>query len=163
LENGYTKTMPTTLRKILIAAGVLCIIAGGFLAWRASNPPLTDDQVILANLAAVQEAAQKRQAKNIAYYLAKDFSWQSTTRQEFVRMLSAGLFQARDVQVTLSKVELERQGSDEAVTSGNYSVTMRPAEGAQSTNAHGPFKFYWRKVEGEWKVYKAEGGSDIAG
>ena len=155
--------MSTALRKIIIAAGLLCLIASAFLAWRAAHPPLSQDQIIMANLTAVQEAAQNRQAKNVAYYLAKDFTWSSTPRQEFIRMLSGGFFQARDIQLTLSNVELIRNGDQEAVTSGTYSANIRMSTGAPLDNSHGPFKLYWRKVDGEWKVYKAEGGTNIAG
>lgn len=153
--------MSASIRKFTIVAGLLCLLIGGFMMWRAMNPPLTDDQIVLRNLTAIQEAAENRQTKTVAFYLAKDFTWSSMSRQEFIRTMSAAFFQARDVQVTVSGVELKRTGPDTAETSGNYTVSMRRSRGETLDNAHGRFKLFWRKIEGEWKVYKAEGGTNI--
>ena len=153
--------MPTSLRKSIISVGLLCLIVGSVLIWRATHPPLSDEQQILQNLTAVQDAAQNRQTKNVAAYLSKEFTWSAMSRQEFVRTMSGAFFSARDVQITLSNVDVTQSGPENAITSGDYNVAMRQSQGAPLSNAHGPFKLYWRRDNGEWKVYKAEGGTNI--
>lgn len=129
--------------------------------WRTTHPPLSDEQHIYNNLTAIKDAAQNRQTKSVVYYLSADFTWGAMSRKEFVRTMSGAFFQARDVQITLSNVDLARPGSDTAVTSGDYAVTMRSSPGAPLDTARGPFKLFWRKSDGEWKVYRAEGGTNL--
>src|SRR5690606_21442588 len=84
---AYNQTM-FQLRNILITLGVLLLLGGGWWSWRASQPVLTDEQQITANLESLRQAVQNRKTGRIASYLAEDFTWNGQNKRELESMLT---------------------------------------------------------------------------
>lgn len=155
--------MRDNLRKILIIAGCALLVIGGIVAWRATHPPLTDEQQIAANLEAMRVAVENRNAKGVTWYLAADFRWQGLKKSDVHRHL-AGAFVApgrplRDVQVYLSGLRIEVR-DDSATTTGHYNVSYRIGDAPAESRA-GDFTLQWQKRDGQWKIVQAEGGGNI--
>ena len=144
------------LRLGVFVLGVLLLLVGGIVWWRAAHPPLTAEQQIVANLDDAQRALENRSAGGVLRHLAPDFSWDTTSRQEISTMTKGSIFQWRDVQVQRTDEEISVTGT-EAVSSGNFRMSYRVRSGSPPQRLSGRYILRWRLIEGEWKVVKAEG------
>jgi ketosteroid isomerase-like protein len=140
----------------VMVLGVLLLLIGGISWWRAAHPPLTAEQQIAANLDDAQRALQNRSAGGVLRYLAPDFSWNNTSRQEFSGMTKGSLFQWRDVQVQRTDEEITVTGN-EATSSGTFRISFRSGRDAPLQTMNGTYILHWRLIDSEWKVVKAEG------
>ncbi len=71
-------------------------------------------------------------------------------------MMTGAFWQWREVHLTLATQSVE-QRDDTARTSGTFSLSYRPSEGAAVETHHGPFALQWQKINGNWKVVSASG------
>jgi hypothetical protein len=143
-------------RKLLIGAGLLCLIAGGYMAWRVLHPPLSDREQIVANIESIRSYAEQRRAQAISGYFAENFAWNGMSRGQLTRQMALWMLQARDVQLQISNLDVALQGTG-ATTSGDYSAQFRSSEGAPLQNASGHFMLHWTKQKDVWKIDRIEG------
>jgi ketosteroid isomerase-like protein len=136
---------------------VLLLLIGGWFAWHAAHPPLTDEQQIVANVKAIRLAVEARSAGRIANYLADDFTWNGNNKREVNSQLTGAFFQWREVTLTLTKLNVAVQ-DDMATATGKFSITLRPSPNARADAYLGNFKLTWKKRDGQWLITKAEGG-----
>lgn len=143
-------------RNILIFAGLLILMFGGYSAWRAANPPLPDREQIEANLEAIRVATQARNAKKIASYLAPEFSWNGMKKSELQNQMVGTFLQWRDVTANLTGVQISLEGERATVT-GKFSLAFKPNPRARPDAYIGNFKVLWQKQNGQWKIVALEG------
>lgn len=144
------------MRKILLIGGLLLLLLGGFFTWRALHPPLTDEQQIAAALDGITSAANNRQPRGVANYLAKDFKFGSTRKKEFQQSLAAGILQYRVVDLKLAGVQVDVNG-ETATSSGRYTLNLKSEYTSPAEVFPGNFDLKWRKIDGEWLVTEVEG------
>lgn len=147
-------------RKYFIAVGVLLILAGGFSAWRASNPPQSEEQILLSTLDDAASAIQDRSVARVSKFLAPSFSWNGTSRSELKQVMTGAFWQWRDVQLQLTNQQVTVNG-DEATTSGRFILNYRPAQDAAPESNSGNFTLQWRKADGQWQVVSATGADNM--
>ncbi|MDQ3813031.1 MAG: nuclear transport factor 2 family protein [Armatimonadota bacterium] len=152
--------MSDKLRKVILIAGFILLAFGGVLWWRATHPPLTDEQQVLANLDAVRHAVEARRPRDIAYYLAKGFTLNGQPRSDVVNMMKGALLQAHEVQLNVSNVQVKVRG-DTATSFGRYRLTANSRGDPTARTRMGEFTLNWRKTDGVWKIAKAEGTGDF--
>jgi ketosteroid isomerase-like protein len=143
-------------RNLLIIFGVLLLSFGGWFAWRAAHPPLSDEQQIAANIKAIRLAVEARSARRIAYYLADDFTWNGHNKREINSQLTGTFFQWREVTAMLTKLQVTVHGNA-AIATGKFSLSLRPSPNARAVAYLGDFKLTWKKRDGQWLLTKAEG------
>lgn len=149
-------------RNLLILAGLLLLIFGGWMAWRKAHPPLTDEQQIAANVEAVRQAIEARNARRIVAYLADDFTWNGAKKNEIESQLTGGFWQARDITANVAGLQITQNG-DTATSTGNFSLTLRPSPHSRADAYTGKFTLHWKKRDGQWLVTKLEGGENVGG
>jgi hypothetical protein len=151
--------MPSTLhpRNLLIAIGVLLFIFGGWSAWRAAHPPLTDEQQIAANIEVLRQAAQSRNSRKIGNFLADDFTWNGQNKRELNSELTGAFLQWRDVTANVTGLQISLDG-DKATSKGKFSLAFRPSQRARPEAYLVDFQLTWQKRDGQWLITKAEGG-----
>ena len=144
------------MRKIFLWSGLILLIVGSVLAWRAAHPPLSDAQQIALHIEEIQEAANARSSRGILSHLSDDFQFGSMSRSELGKNLSGAFFQWRSVNLRVSGVKTTLNG-EQALSEGHYSVEMRQEATSTPDVAKGDFKAWWQKEDGVWKIWKAEG------
>ncbi|HEX8834773.1 MAG TPA: nuclear transport factor 2 family protein [Abditibacteriaceae bacterium] len=149
------------LRTYLIVAGVLLLIFGGWQAWRAANPKLTDEQQVRLHLDGAASALQDRSTARFVNYLAPNFTWNDSSRAEFNQLLAGAMWQTRDVQLQRSDEKIEVRG-DQATTTGRFRVSYRSAAQAPPDTRRGTYSLKWKRIDGDWKIISATGGENLA-
>jgi len=149
-------------RSAFIALGLLFIFAAGFSFWRSSNPPQSDEQILISSLDNAASAIRDRSVGRVMGVLAPGFSTGGTSRGEFNQMMTGAFFQWRDVKLDLSNRKVQING-DSATTTGRFALNYRPQEGASPESQSGDFSLNWQKIDGVWKVVSATGGEALGG
>lgn len=147
-------------RNILLLAGFILLLLGGVFAWRSAHPPLTNREQLAANVEAIRVAVEDRNARTIASYLARDFEWGGAKRSELQNQMVGAFLQWRDVTANVTGLEITLEG-DSAVTTGKYSLALRPHPRGRAESHLGVFKLRWKKQDGNWVIAKMEGTEDI--
>ena len=148
------------MKRLLLVAGTLILLLSAIWVWRATHPALTDQQQIAANLDGIAEAANRRSARGVANFLARDFNFNGIKKRDFQNQLAGGLLQFRVVDLGLNGVQTQIQG-DTASSVGNYVLSLKSEYNSPPQISRGDFKLKWRKVEGEWKIVGAEGTAPL--
>lgn len=152
-------------RKIILALGVLLLIFGGVAWWRSTHPVLSDTEQIVANLEGLRTTAESANVNGVMGYLSDDFTWDSRKRSEISSLLYGAFyegFRKRDFRLTFTNVQPTVKGATATVT-GHFKVDVRTYRGVSETAGSGEFTTEWEKRDGQWKITKAQGGSDVAG
>ena len=149
-------------RKIVLALGLFILVIGGVLWWRATHPPLSDEEQIAANLEGLKDSAESGSVDGVMNYLSDDFTWGGRKRSE-VRSLLFGAFyeglRKRDFRLNFTNVKIKVQGAT-ATATGHYKVDTRAFRvGVESTD--GDFSTEWQKRDGQWKITRANGGENF--
>lgn len=147
--------MSSQLRKFILLSGFLLLLGGGVLWWRATHPPLSDQEQVLSDLNALSRAVEARQPRGVTGFLAKEFTFNGTGREDVVRNLKIGLIEARTVQFRLSNVEVTVRG-EEATSVGRYRLTANTRNNPDPQTRMGGFTLHWRKQDGNWRIVKAD-------
>jgi hypothetical protein len=144
------------IRFVVLALGLVLLIAGGFGVWRAMHPPLTAEEQIIANIDDAAASIEQRSTSRLARYLAPEFSWNGTPRADVIRMLAGTFYQYRDVQLqrTIDRVQVD---GDTATTNGTYRISFRAAPQAAPESQSGTFTLRWRLRDGNWQIVSAQG------
>ena len=143
-------------RNLLILAGLLLVVIGGWWGWRASQPKLNDEEQIAANVEDLRRAVESRNARRIASYFSRDFSLNGNKRGDVQNQMAGTFLQWRDVTANVTGLDISITG-DTATTSGKYSLAYKPHPRARSEAALGDFKAFWKKEDGQWKITNLEG------
>jgi hypothetical protein len=143
-------------RNLLILAGLLLILIGGWWSWRATQPKLTDEQQIAANIEDIRRNVESRNARYIASYFARGFSANGNNRGDVQNEMAGAFLQWRDVTANITGLQISISG-DTATTSGKYSLAYKPHPRAHSETALGDFKASWKKEAGAWKISSIDG------
>ena len=146
------------MKRVLIALGVVMLLVVGIFGWRATHPPLTDEQQIAANLEGIVEAAQARSASGVGGYLSPKFQFDGTKKGDFQRQLVFGLHQYSSVEVQTSNVKVTVRGQT-ATTTGSYRLSLKPESNSPPQVYPGNFNLQWRQENGQWLVIGAEGNA----
>jgi hypothetical protein len=146
-------------RKLLIAIGVVLLIFGGWSAWRAAHPPLTDEQQIAANIEVLRLAVQSRKSRNITNLLADDFTWNGQNKRELNSELTGAFLQWRDITANVTGLQISLNG-DKATSKGKFSLAFRPSQRGRPEAYLVDFQLTWQKRDGQWLIIKAEGGEN---
>jgi hypothetical protein len=149
-------------RKVLIAAGIVLLVVGGYSAWRSANPPLNDEALIVRNIEQLTRAAQNEDAKTVTSLLASDFRWQGQSKKEINSQLAGFFFTSDEVQATVSNVSVQINGN-RADVSGQFRVSFRASRFTPSEIRSGLFRSQWVKQDGDWKINTVEGMDNLAG
>ena len=147
------------MKRILIFSGVVLLLLSGFLVWRALHPALTDEQQIAANLDAIANAADARDAQTIADFMAPTFSFNGNSgmaRKEFQRQLYGGMLQYRVIDLQLNGVKVNVNGEN-AQSDGRFLLNLKAEFDSQPESQSGDFKLKWKKIDGEWKISEVQG------
>lgn len=147
-------------RNILVLLGVLLVLVGGWWGWRASQPVLTDEEQITANIESLRAAVRRRNTGGVAALLAEDFTWNGQPRRELESLMRGAFLQWRDVQPNITGLEVSVQGNS-ATASGNYSLAFRPTPKRRAEAYVGEFKLALEKRNGRWLITRAEGGEKL--
>ena len=150
-------------RKIVLAFGVLLLLVGGVVWWRATHPPLTDAQQIVANLEDLRTSAENGSVDGIMNHLSEDFTWDGRKRSEVRSLLVFGLYEGlrkKDIRVTVTNVQPTVKGATATVT-GHVSVAERSSRGFVPDPIPGTFTTEWEKRDGEWKITRAQGAQNL--
>jgi hypothetical protein len=147
---------------IVVLVGIVLICSGGWMAWRAAHPALSDAEQVQANLTAISEAAARHSSNGILNYLADGFHWNDHDRHDVASMLSGAMFELNEVRIETNAISVQVQGTT-AVSTGNYSVTVQQRENDTPTTYTGKFRVEWEKQNGQWLAIRAnsEGQSPI--
>jgi len=150
-------------RKIVVALGVLMLLIGGVLWWRATHPPLTDEQQIQANLDGLKNAAEACSADRVMNYTSEDFNWNGQKRSEVRSAITgaclSGGFHKPDFSLTFTNVHITVKGAT-ATAAGHYQLYIRSFRGSPEPH-DGEFSTEWEKRDGEWKITRASGGESM--
>lgn len=148
------------MRRVIIGLGLVLLLGGSVVWWRAAHPPLSPEQQIAANLEAAADALQRRSTSGVMRYLAPDFSWNNSSRDELRQMMAGASMQWRDVQLQRLNEKITVNG-DEAVSSGSYHLTYRTGPQATPETQRGNYTLRWKLRDGEWKIVTATGGESM--
>jgi hypothetical protein len=148
------------MRKIIILCGLVLIVVGSILTWRALHPPLSDIEQIEANLNGLAQAIEAGRTRRLVSYLAPDFKWHSFTRDYISRNFGGFSLQWSDVELHLSGVRVQRKDGY-ATTNGRFTLRYRSRDSRYVETRIGNFKLFWEKRHDEWLVTGAEGGENI--
>jgi ketosteroid isomerase-like protein len=149
-------------RNLLIFVGALLLLFGGWFAWHAAHPPLSDEQQIIANVEAIRAAVESRSAGRVQSFLADDFSWNGHNKRELSSEMSGAFFQWRDVTTNITGLHVSISG-DTATATGKFSIALRPTSHSRPDAYVGDFTLLWRKRNGQWLITKAKGGENVGG
>jgi hypothetical protein len=141
------------MRKFVTILVILLAIFGGIFWWRKLHPALTDEQ-ILAAMDAICVAAENRSPRGVANFLAKDFKFGDMKKSEFQNSLAGGILQYRVIKLSLSNQKVDIN-EDSAVSSGNYSLSLKSEFNSSPDLTSGRFNLKWKKVDGEWLIMTA--------
>jgi hypothetical protein len=142
------------MRKFVTILVILLAIFGGIFWWRKLHPPLTDEQQILAAMDGICVAAENRSPRGVANFLAKNFKFGDMKKSEFQNSLAGGILQYRVIKLSLSNQKVGIN-EDSAVSSGNYSLSLKPEFNSSPELNSGRFDLKWKKVDGEWLIVSA--------
>ena len=146
-------------RYLLILAGAVLLFLGSLAAWRASHPPLTNEQQIAANVEVLRQAVQSRKPRKIESLLAEDFTWGGQNKRELNSALTGAFLQWRDVTANVTGLDISING-DKATSKGKFSLAFRPSQRGRAEAYLVDFRLSWEKRDGQWLVTKAEGGEN---
>jgi ketosteroid isomerase-like protein len=137
-------------RPAVFGLGVLLVIFA-VVVWRATHPPLSDEQRIAALVEDVRSAVATRNANRLMSYLADDFTWSGQGKPEASSMLRSIFFQTRDVEPGVSALKVSVEG-ETAIATGTYSLRYRMQNTKTTETRRGPFRITLEKRNGEWKI-----------
>jgi ketosteroid isomerase-like protein len=149
------------LRKVLLLVGTMLLIVGGYLWWRGANPPLNDEQQIVARLQEVKQAVDQKNARGITSILTDDFRAGSLNKREIQSHLAGFFYSSEGAQVQFSNVSIEIN-SGKANVRGQYRFSSRNSRYMPPENRIGRFSSYWIKQEDEWKIASVEGVDNLS-
>jgi hypothetical protein len=142
-------------RPAVLTLGVLLLLFSGLLIWRATHPPLNDEQQIVVLMEGARSAIATRNTNRLASYLADDFNWNGQDKRELENTLRGAFFQTRDLEPSISNLAITVKGSD-ATVYGNYSLRYRMQNTKTTETQVGRFQIALEKREGQWKIVKAQ-------
>ena len=147
-------------RNLIIFVGALLLLFGGFAAWRASQPQLSDEEQIAANVEAIRTAVQSRNTRRITGYLSDDFTWNGQSKRQLNSELTGAFLQWRDVTANVTGLKISING-ESATSTGKFSLAFRPSQRSRRPEAYlGDFQLTWQKRDGEWLVTRLEAGEN---
>lgn len=131
----------------MLVAAVLALAAGC-----RREPP---EQALRAALAAMQQAAEARDAAAIAGHVSADFAGpDGMDRERFRRTLAVAWLRDREIGVSLGPVEVEVVGDRARMA---FTAATRGGQGWLPERAQVyQVRTGWRLEDGEWKLLSAE-------
>ena len=150
-------------RKIILVIGVLLLLVGGLTWWRATHPPLTDEEQIAANLEGLRDTAESGSVNGVMSYFSDEFTWDGRKRSEISSLLYGAFYEGlrkRDFRLTFTNVRPAVKGATATVT-GHFKVDVRTYRGGVDTASSGEFSTEWEKRDGQWKITRANGGENL--
>ena len=148
-------------RNILLTAGVLLLLVGGWFSWRNSHPALSDAEQITATLENLRLAVEDRNSKHFSSFLADEFTWNGQNKSEIQSAMNGAFLQFRDVTANITGLKVSVDG-EKAIAAGKYSFAYKPTPRASSEASLGDFKLHLVKRDGNWLILKADGGPNIS-
>ena len=139
---------------------VIILLLGGFALWRYTHPQRDDREQIIAQLEAIQRAAEDKNPRGITSALSDNFSWNGTKKSELNAQLAGYFFTVDKVQTRMQIIEVRVTG-DTAFSRGTYEVSTRNEANQPFERRSGDFKIDWRKVDGVWKIEKVDGAENL--
>ncbi|HEX8463540.1 MAG TPA: nuclear transport factor 2 family protein [Abditibacterium sp.] len=143
------------MRKILLLSGLVLLLLGVVIGWRATHPPLSDEQQIAAALDGITAAANARQPRGVVGFLSRDFKFAGGGRKNLQQALASGMLSYRVIDLNISGVEVKIQG-ETATSEGRFRLSRRSEADSAPETTSGEFRLKWRKEDGEWLVTQAE-------
>ena len=150
-------------RKRLIAALLIAILAGGgYLAWRLTHPPLSDQEQINRLLDRVERGIETKTPRTVLAAIADDYRDAYGYTKLDIHRLSLGLLRTTGrPQVTLDRVDIQVHG-DAAQARLHGEVALIEA-GQQSQAFSGALTIQLRKRGGKWQIVSTAGWQAEAG
>lgn len=149
-------------RKIVMVIGLVLLVAGGYLWWKAAHPALTDEQQIVVNLESLRTSAESGSVDGVMNHLAEEFKWNGHSRSEVRSQLFGAFYQGfrkRDFRLSFTAVQAEVSGETAKLT-GHYKVDTR-ADRTFIATQDGDFTTTWVKKDGRWKIATVSGGENV--
>ncbi len=132
------------------------LLLAAFFAWRHFSAPKGEREVILAEITAIQKAAQTQNVNGILSRLDKGFKLQGAGKEEIRGQLVAFFFTRGGVKLDLSGLDVKVE-DDAATSSGSYVLRWKNAPDAPEESTSGQFQAQWQKIDGQWKITSASG------
>jgi hypothetical protein len=114
------------------------------------------EQAVRAQLQALQQAIDARDAGEVEDLMAEDFVGNDGMDRRATKQLAAGVFlRYRDVGAKLGPVEVELRGDDAAIA--RFDVLATGGSGGVLPDSGQVYRVEtgWRRVGGEWKLFNA--------
>ncbi|MBV9868306.1 MAG: DUF4440 domain-containing protein [Abitibacteriaceae bacterium] len=144
-------------RKLVLWLGCVLFLIGGFLAWRAMHPPLSDQEQIDAQIEEIRTAVNHRSSGGAVKYLAKGFTYGGMSRSELKSNMGGLFLQWRHVELNVTGLHTQVQG-DTAKSSGHFIFNTQSEEGSPVQSQRGDFTLHWEKRDGQWQIVQIDGG-----
>lgn len=144
-------------RTRLIAAAVILILGGGgYLVWRLTHPPLSDEEQIARLIDRVEQGVEKKSPRMILANIADDYRDPfGFTKRDIYRSALSLLRTEGSLQVVLSDVEIAVNDADaDVAVTGEVMLTEG---GEQSQAFRGALTIHLRERDGKWLVTSATG------
>jgi hypothetical protein len=142
--------------RIIVVAVIVTVGGGGYLAWRLTHPPLTDQQQIEQLLDQVERGIEIKSPRTVLGTIADDYRDSFGYTKQDIRQLSFGLLRTEGKpQVTLDKVNIAVHG-DEATAEVSGRVTL-VSGGHESQPFEGGLTLELRKRGGTWQITSTTG------
>ena len=142
---------------------MVALLFCGFVGWKITHPPLTPEQQIRANMNGLTRAVRNTSPRAIIGYLAPEFKWNKTSRDEAERLIREASISATQVEVTRTAEKIEVRG-ESATATGDFTIRYRLLQESKNVPAHsssGQYVVTWQKqADGNWKIAQIDGGPD---
>jgi hypothetical protein len=145
---------------IFLTLGSMLLLLGGFFAWRAANPPLNDQQILVQNMNRLAQAASAKNSRGITTFMTEDFRWQGSSKREIQSQLAGFFYTVDKVEARIWNVKVEVKG-ETANVDGQFYVSYQTSAHIPAETRSGPFRSRWIKQNDEWKILSVEGAESL--
>jgi len=149
-------------RRRLIAAAVIVVLGGGgYLAWRLTHPPISDEERIARLLDRIEQGIETRSPRMILDTISSDYRDAFGYTKRDIHRLSLNLLRTEGTfQVVLDEVNIHvRGGEADANVSAEVTLTQN---GRVTEKYSGSLAAHLRKQAGKWRIVSATGWQDEA-
>lgn len=153
-------------RGLLILLAVVVLAAGGYLVYRHTRPPATDQQQIHSLILKAARALEQRRVSTFLTVIADDYNDGTHTKQDLARLARSAVLEAREIRIVPYLRSLEVRDTT-ATTVIEAEVTLSPtAPGSafgEAVSERYTVRLTLAKRPRGWQVTSAQGWQGAEG